>query len=451
VVIEYPDSAARYAPNTVTCDNPGVTAGTMAVREARYKADGITTQAQAWRVGCYIVNKAAYPLRVDFLASFISHKLKVGSLVTLTTDEGLAAQKFIVDALEEQEGTGEVKVTARIYFDAIFSLTTVTADTAPATWYPTASSTVPDITTSGPAAPVLATTVNTATETRIKTYFSKDYVFPASYPWAKSLVIRYDAVGYGTATWASMAASEMVIPITGNRTAYAIGGGTFYIPALVIDDERVFFNANGTANGGAATGGGYRVIVKVRSIFDTDSAGVTIEEAPYSSTSSAVDTGASIVANPLKLIEAALSSVCASGSDMIAMDSTGHVVKMSVNAGAFARLGTNPLAIRSAGNLTLANGQNNDVVVGETSFVQGIAGPTGAFQISGIVPTDTNGQVLIICYNGGQAWTIKHNNASSSAANRIFCPNNADFLPAAVGGLVMFVYNPGFPGWNLLT
>jgi hypothetical protein len=104
----------------------------------------------------------------------------------------------------------------------------------------------------------------------------------------------------------------------------------------------------------------------------------------------------------------------------------------------------------TAGNVTLANGRNDNVTIGDTSFVQGIAGPTGAFQISGIVPTGTNGQMLIIMYNGGQVFTINHNDANSTAANRIFCPGNANKVVNAASGAALLLYSSGQPGWQLM-
>jgi hypothetical protein len=128
----------------------------------------------------------------------------------------------------------------------------------------------------------------------------------------------------------------------------------------------------------------------------------------------------------------------------------GKVAVGSINASAKLDI-TGSLGARSAGNLTLANGRNDNVTIGDTTFIQGIAGPTLAFQISGIVPTSTNGQVVILSYNGGQVWTINHNDANSTAANRIYCPGNVNKTPSVTAGSAILVYNPGFPGWQLIA
>jgi hypothetical protein len=353
VIVEYPHASHKYAQDTVTCDNPGIALGTVQVREARYKADGIVTEAQAWKIGTYIVNKATYPLRVDFLASFVSHKLTVGSLITLTTDEGLAAQKFVVDAIEEQDGVGEVKVTARIYFDDIFSSTIVTGDTAPSTSIPDANGTPPDITLVGVSptsttpsslpnttARKIVVTTNTATQSTKTEYVAVDYTPPTTFPWAHELVIRWDSsIGFATATWASMSANELVIPLSGNTDPWNEGGATFWLPGLIGEITTNLFAANGEVIGGTLSGGQFRIIARVRSIAGNLSSGVTIDCLGYMSSTAAADGGAEVKTRPLILVEDTLPAVSAAGEANIVMDSATHTVKISVNGGAYAALG----------------------------------------------------------------------------------------------------------------
>lgn len=108
-------------------------------------------------------------------------------------------------------------------------------------------------------------------------------------------------------------------------------------------------------------------------------------------------------------------------------------------------------AMRRTNNLTLVNGLNSNVVVPDTSFIPGIAGPTLAFQIGGIVSTGGDGQVLMIAYNGGQVFTINHNDGGSAAANRIFCPGGVNKTVNAANGLVTLIYNSGYPGWQVIS
>lgn len=73
----------------------------------------------------------------------------------------------------------------------------------------------------------------------------------------------------------------------------------------------------------------------------------------------------------------------------------------------------------SRANVTLANGVNSDVPVGAASFIR-VIGPTGAFSITGFLPTSyIDGQMLTVYNTTSQNMTIT-NDATSTAANRIY-------------------------------
>lgn len=103
--------------------------------------------------------------------------------------------------------------------------------------------------------------------------------------------------------------------------------------------------------------------------------------------------------------------------------------------------------------LTLANGANNDLVI-KSSYVE-IAGPTGAFSISGFVADAnySNGQILRIVWTVQQALTITHD-AVSGAGSRILTPTAANVVcatPVAGGfGFAEFQYSTVASRWRLL-
>lgn len=104
-------------------------------------------------------------------------------------------------------------------------------------------------------------------------------------------------------------------------------------------------------------------------------------------------------------------------------------------------------------SITLANGRNDNVVVGNTSYIHAVTGPTGAFQISGIVPpggSSVDGQFLIIFHNTGFVLTFNHADTNSAAANRISCPGSANKATSATFGCAVLIYNTLIPGWALL-
>lgn len=103
------------------------------------------------------------------------------------------------------------------------------------------------------------------------------------------------------------------------------------------------------------------------------------------------------------------------------------------------------LVVNRSSGLTLANGANNNVVLTHSSEV--IAGPTGAFSITGFVPSRTDGQMLYLFNNTTQAMTLAHENASSTAANRLLMPGAVDLVTAAAKSAHVFQYNGALQRW----
>ncbi len=99
-------------------------------------------------------------------------------------------------------------------------------------------------------------------------------------------------------------------------------------------------------------------------------------------------------------------------------------------------------------SLTLANGDNNNVNIGGTA-TNIVTGPSGAFAITGIGGGIAGLRVTII--NGtAQTMTVKHDNGSSSAANRIYVPGAADKAFANQHAAVEFEYDAAASRWRLI-
>jgi hypothetical protein len=86
---------------------------------------------------------------------------------------------------------------------------------------------------------------------------------------------------------------------------------------------------------------------------------------------------------------------------------------------------------------TLSNGANENISI--TTGTAIVAGPTSSFSIGGIV-AGTLGDLVTI-YNGlGQTMTIKYQDGSSTAANRIFIPTGADYVCPHIYCIVQLMY-----------
>ena len=129
VIIEFPNAAKNYERDTTLVEVSGVSEGTTELREARYVLDGCTSETQAQRLATYIANQANAALRVTFISSFIGITLARGSLIALSSGEGLAAQQFLVED-KERAPSGVYSLRCRQYSAASYNPSVVVGDAA---------------------------------------------------------------------------------------------------------------------------------------------------------------------------------------------------------------------------------------------------------------------------------------------------------------------------------
>jgi hypothetical protein len=99
------------------------------------------------------------------------------------------------------------------------------------------------------------------------------------------------------------------------------------------------------------------------------------------------------------------------------------------------------------GALTLVNGANSDVGLPKKSFAR-ITGPSSAFSISGI-RDGTDGKIAILYNTTAQHMTIT-NDATSTAANRIYTNTGSDVVTTGTG-IVSLIYSVTDSRWILLS
>lgn len=99
-------------------------------------------------------------------------------------------------------------------------------------------------------------------------------------------------------------------------------------------------------------------------------------------------------------------------------------------------------------SLSLVNGNNNDIDPSETA-TNIITGPSAAFAITGIANGEQGDRVTIVNPTT-QTLTIKHESASSSAANRILVPGAADKAFANQHTTLEFEYDGATSRWRLI-
>ena len=98
---------------------------------------------------------------------------------------------------------------------------------------------------------------------------------------------------------------------------------------------------------------------------------------------------------------------------------------------------------------TLANGTNNDVNATDTSVLR-ITGPTAAFTITGFSDPQ-QGKWLLVINTTTQAMTIAHENAGSTAANRIILIPAVNLVLAGSVSYALFWYDVTTARWRLIA
>lgn len=109
------------------------------------------------------------------------------------------------------------------------------------------------------------------------------------------------------------------------------------------------------------------------------------------------------------------------------------------------------LSLNEGTALTFANGVNNDVALGAIPYsMYRVAGPTAAFSLTGLVPVaSANGQIVTIQNTTAFPLTLVHN-ATSVAANRIFCPGAKNMILTGQYATVTLQYNASQTKWVII-
>lgn len=102
------------------------------------------------------------------------------------------------------------------------------------------------------------------------------------------------------------------------------------------------------------------------------------------------------------------------------------------------------LSIRDQ-SITVANGANNNVALPSNAGTLYTAGPTGAYNISGIAGGVSGRKLTLVNYTA-QTMTLNHNSGSSSAGNRILIGGSADLAISGFGAAEL-TYISGASAW----
>jgi len=110
------------------------------------------------------------------------------------------------------------------------------------------------------------------------------------------------------------------------------------------------------------------------------------------------------------------------------------------------------LSLREGTALSLGNADNNNISLGTTPYsLYRITGPTAAFSITGLTPlTGADGQIVTLENTTTHTMTIVHD-ATSTAANRIYCPGANNFVLVGQYATVTLQYNSSQSRWVIIN
>lgn len=118
-------------------------------------------------------------------------------------------------------------------------------------------------------------------------------------------------------------------------------------------------------------------------------------------------------------------------------------------AAVFSALTADRHIVPSSG-VTLANGDNHDVAIGNAGRVR-VTGPSAAYAVTGFAG-GVDGRKLSLLNNVAQTLTIKNEDAGSTAANRILTLTGADVaLRTDAKSAVSFEYDGSLSRWVLTS
>jgi len=111
------------------------------------------------------------------------------------------------------------------------------------------------------------------------------------------------------------------------------------------------------------------------------------------------------------------------------------------------------LSLREGPEITLANTNNNDVLLNTSPYSSyRITGPTASFGIRRITSvSNSDGQLVTLMNFTDRQMTIRHDVGGSSNKRKIFCPDETDVVLNGKYSTVTLQYNASLEGWVLVN
>jgi len=365
ITVSWTNVVKDYVSDSTTVETDAVAAGTEDPVEQVADCPGITSMKTAARHALYLLRRANFSnIIVTALVSPAAEQLVRGSLVAITSSPFLAAQEAIVRELRPK-GDGSFDGTFEEFDSNAYSTATYTVDTPPSTDLPDPTATPPDL-TDVTGVDSTAMTTNTPAEKIVTSYAGLTYRLP-SYVFANRIRVRafagWDEGVRDAKTWDDMAASEVIVPLTGNLPPVDDITFALDLKAIVVGTDTFTYNSLGELTDELVSRAFSRIIVKTENIIGILSAGVTVDGAALESGGGIAPTGNPAIVKYLTLVAMPLPPVSLPTTAEVVLDGADRVVKISTAGSPFT-----PLVGAGAGAPDLQYLDLPDQVVGDPAI-----------------------------------------------------------------------------------
>ncbi len=274
------DYKADQTPDIV---DPGVALGTVPDKAIVITSPGTNTMAAAIILRDYLFNRQVITFRVSGTMNSRGILLQQGNKVRLTTLKGVNTD-FLLNQIAT-DAQGFFSFVAQPYDADVYGSTPISVPPpiVPVSPNPTTPGSDITVTDSSGERQVLASSGSTTSVFDV--YQLIQYVLPSGGPALKELRVRgFTGTGALSKTWDDMAASQVVIPLTGNEPPPDASHFMLSVPGVIKTVRTLTFTLDGQLEQTVDVVGPSRIIIKTVTTADATSTGVTIDTASSTTT-----------------------------------------------------------------------------------------------------------------------------------------------------------------------
>lgn len=282
VAVSFLNAAANYAQDqTPNVDDPGIVIGAVPVKAQVVNAPGINTLAAAIVLRDYLYNSQMNTFLVSGTMNSSGLLLQQGMKIHLTTLKGIDLD-FIIGQIAT-DAQGFFQFVVQPYEASIYGSIPVSQPPPITVIPPNPTSPGNEITVTDASTTRQVVTGSPSNQTIYDLYQLIQYTLPTGGAALQELHVRgFAGTGALTKSWNDMAASEVVVPLTGNEPP---PDGTHFMlshPGIIETVKTLTYDPFGRLKNTSTATGPTRIMVKTITTANALSTGVTVDVAASS-------------------------------------------------------------------------------------------------------------------------------------------------------------------------